>query len=174
MALLDIVTYPKKILAQKTLPITDFKNKRWDRLISDMAETMYNAPGIGLAANQIGEPLRLAIIDITSSEDTANRALHVFFNPKILEKSKQIDFEEGCLSLPGVSAPTRRYEEVVVEFQDRQGNKKKLHTSGLLAVALQHEIDHLEGRLYIDQLSTLKKDLVIKRFKKLQSMKKSS
>jgi len=169
VAILKIVEYPATVLRKKTKLIENFNDPTLDTLISDMAETMYDAPGVGLAANQVGISLRLAVIDVTWKEEKEGeykRTLLVFFNPKILERKELIPFEEGCLSLPGLTETVKRYNQVTVQYQDRKGTVKTLKAEGLLAVALQHETDHLDGKLYIDHLISLKKDLLLKKFKK--------
>ena len=174
MALLKIVHFPAPVLRKKTKLITDFSDPKLESLISDMAETMYDAPGVGLAANQIGLSLRLAVIDVDWKEEEGQKNLRVFINPILLEKSDPISFEEGCLSLPSLTAQTKRFNKVTVQYQDLKGTKKTLSAEGLLAVALQHETDHLDGKLYIDRLSSLKKELLVKKFKKLKEERKSS
>lgn len=167
MAVLKIEKHPSLILRKKTQSITNFKDPHFRQLIDDMGKTMYAAPGVGLAANQVGISLKMAVIDVDYKEGTRNKNLRIFINPKIVEKSEPIVFEEGCLSLPGVTAAIKRFNRVVVEYQDLHGRFQTLTAQDLLAIALQHETDHLEGRLYIDHLSSLKKDLLLKKFKKL-------
>ena len=174
MALLKIVQFPAPVLRKKTKLVTDFSDPKLETLISDMAETMYDAPGVGLAANQIGLSLRLAVIDVDWKEEGGHKNLRVFINPILVEKKDLIPFEEGCLSLPGLTGQTKRFNKVTVEYQDLKGAKKTLQAEDLLAVALQHETDHLDGKLYIDRLSSLKKELLIKKFKKLQEERKAS
>ncbi len=174
MALLEIVKFPAPVLRKKTKPVTHFSDPKLETLISDMAQTMYAAPGVGLAANQVGLSLRLAVIDADWKEEEGKKNLRVFINPILLEKSDPVPFEEGCLSLPSLTAQTRRFNKVTVQYQDLQGTIKTLSAEGLLAVALQHETDHLDGKLYIDRLSSLKKELLIKKFKKLSEERNSS
>lgn len=169
MAILKIVTYPTDILRKKTKIITEFEDNKFNLLISNMAETMYDAPGVGLAANQIGLSLRIAVIDAVWKHDEEKRDLRVFINPEILEKKELIEFEEGCLSLPGVTGITKRYNTITVHYFTVEGKEETLTTSGLLAIALQHETDHLNGKLYIDHLSSIKKEMLLKRFKKLRT-----
>ncbi len=173
MALLEIVHFPAPVLRKKTRLVTDFDAKL-KSLISDMAETMYEAPGVGLAANQIGLSLRLAVIDVDWKEEEGQKNLRVFINPTLIEKSDPISFEEGCLSLPGLTAQTQRFNKVTVQYQDLKGTKKTLQAEGLLAVALQHETDHLDGKLYIDRLSSLKKEFLVKKFKRIKEERKHS
>ncbi len=168
MAILKIEKYPAPVLRKKTKPVSDFKDNSLDTLIKNMAETMYDAPGVGLAANQVGVSMRFAIIDVDWKEEGGKRNLRIFFNPKLTEKKEPIPFEEGCLSLPEISETVKRYSKVTVDYQDREGNPHTLKAEGLLAVALQHETDHLDGKLYIDHLSALKRELLLKKFKKLR------
>ena len=168
MALLEIVHFPAPVLRKKTKPVTDFSEPKLETFVSDMAETMYEAPGVGLAANQIGLSWRLAVIDVDWKEEGGHKNLRVFINPTLVEKKDLIPFEEGCLSLPGLTGQTKRFNKVTVEYQDVKGTKKTLQAEGLLAIALQHETDNLDGKLYIDHLSPLKKELLVKKFKKLQ------
>lgn len=168
MALMKIVKFPSRVLKVKARPVGDFGDKKLSQLIKDMTETMYNAPGVGLAANQVGHSLRLAVVDARWKQDDEVRDLHIFIHPEIIEKYDLIDFDEGCLSLPGVTATVKRFNKVTVRYLDEQGKKRTLKAEGLLAIAIQHETDHLNGKLYIDHLSPLKRDMLIKRFKKLK------
>ena len=169
MAILKIVTNPSPVLRKKTQPVTDFKDKKLKKLIEDMAETMYDAPGVGLAANQVGISLQVAVIDAIWKSEDKKRELRIFINPEILEKKEPIPFEEGCLSLPGVTAEVKRYQKVKVKYQDINGKSHTLSAEGLLAVALQHETDHLNGKLYIDHLSSIKREIILKKYKKLSA-----
>ena len=155
MALLRIVRFPDPILKKKTSHVMDF-NSTLEKLTQDMLETMYDAPGVGLAANQIGVSLAVAVIDVSDKADNPM----IFVNPKILKTSGEILFAEGCLSIPGFTEKVKRASEVSVQYQDLKGMSQELHASGLLAVALQHETDHLQGKLYIDRLSSLKRSLI--------------
>lgn len=171
MALLKIETFPSEILRKKTKPITDFNDKNLHIIIRDMTETMYKAPGVGLAANQVGLSLQLAIIDVIWKQEDKKRDLQVFIQPQIIEKKDPIDFEEGCLSFPGVTAVLKRFNKVMVKYLNDKGKEQILKAEGLLAIALQHETDHLNGKLYIDHLSPLKKEMLLKRYKKLMAEK---
>ncbi|TKT74992.1 peptide deformylase [Aquamicrobium sp. LC103] len=132
----------------------------------DMLETMYDAPGIGLAAIQVGEPLRMLVIDL-SKEDEPN-APHVFINPEIVATGDGISvYEEGCLSIPDYYAEVERPDTVTVKYLDRDGKERVMEAEGLMATCLQHEIDHLNGVLFIDHISKLKRDMVVRKFKKL-------
>lgn len=151
-----ILHYPDKRLRErgkKVEAVTDEVRK----LIDDMAETMYAAPGVGLAATQIGVSLQLFIIDIADSEEPSD--LKVFINPEILETTGELTWQEGCLSFPGVTEEIDRAAHVRVRAQDRDGKWFELEAEGLLAVAVQHEFDHLQGMLMIDHMGPLKKRL---------------
>jgi len=138
-----------------------------NRLIEDMVETMHAAPGVGLAANQVGVPLQLAVIDLSLREDEEQRhPLLVIINPEILTMEGSIIEEEGCLSIPDYAEKVKRAARVTVRAQDRTGKQFELDAEGLMAKALQHEIDHLNGLLFVDRLSPLKKSLFKRRFKK--------
>ena len=136
------------------------------KLADDMFETMYDAPGIGLAAIQIGEPLRMLVIDLAKEGEPP--APQVFINPEILESSDERSiYEEGCLSIPDYYAEVERPAKVRVKYLDRDGRQQEMEADSLLATCLQHEIDHLNGVLFIDHISKLKRDMVVKKFKKL-------
>ena len=163
MALLSIVTYPDEPLRRPSAPV-DHIDKQIRKLVSDMTETMYQAPGIGLAANQVGEPLQVVVIDVQRENEAGG--LLTLVNPRIVAAHGQVSFEEGCLSVPGYFAHVKRYEEVTVEALDIEGNPLRLEASGLLAVVLQHELDHLNGRLFIDHLNPIARDIFKRRWKK--------
>ncbi len=136
------------------------------KLADDMLETMYDAPGIGLAAIQIGEPLRMLVIDLAKEGDPP--APQIFINPEILESSDERSvYEEGCLSIPDYYAEVERPARVRLRHLDREGKVQEVEVDGLLATCVQHEIDHLNGVLFIDHISKLKRDMVMKKFKKL-------
>lgn len=158
MAVRTILHYPDKRLRNKGLPVTDF-GPELERLVEDMAETMYAAPGVGLAAPQIGVSKRIFIIDVATGDDQPSD-LRVFINPEIIELVGTLIFEEGCLSFPGVHEEVKRAERVIVRAQDITGAFFELEADGLLAVAIQHENDHLNGELMIDHLSLLKRRMV--------------
>lgn len=167
MANLDIITYPHSILRRRADPVVEF-GFELEKLAADMAETMYAAPGIGLAAPQIGISQQIAVVDIGGDEETNRIAqLHTIVNPVIIEKSGFIKYEEGCLSIPGVREFVERPSQIIVKAQDQYGKKIEIEAEGLLAVCLQHEIDHLNGILFIDHLSGLKKKLANKRLNKM-------
>lgn len=158
MAIRTILHYPDKRLRTPGQRVETFDDALQE-LIEDMAETMYAAPGVGLAAPQIGVSKRLFIVDVASDEDEPSD-LRVFINPEFVEKDGTVAWEEGCLSFPGVHQEIKRAERVKVRAQDRHGETFELEADGLLAVAIQHENDHLEGKLMIDHLSVLKRRLV--------------
>ena len=151
-----ILHYPDKRLREKGERVEAI-TPELQTLIDDMAETMYAAPGVGLAATQIGEKLQLFIIDV--AEENAPSDLRVFINPEILERTGEVSWQEGCLSFPGVQEEVDRAAHVRVRAQDRNGKWFELEAEGLLAVAIQHEYDHLQGVLMIDHMGPLKKRL---------------
>jgi len=136
-----------------------------ERLIDDMIETMYAAPGVGLAAPQVGVLLRIFVVDVSVGRDPAG--LHVMINPEFVERDGMQLEEEGCLSVPGFNATVVRPSRAVLKGLDRQGAPQQLEGSGLLARAFQHEMDHLDGTLFVDRLRGLKRDLIVRRIRKL-------
>jgi peptide deformylase len=136
-----------------------------DRLIADMIETMYAAPGVGLAAPQVGVPLRIFVVDVSVGRDPAG--LHVMINPEFVERDGLQLEEEGCLSVPGFNATVVRPSRAVLKGLDRHGEAQQLAGSGLLARAFQHEMDHLDGTLFVDRLRGLKRDLIVRKIRKL-------
>ena len=163
MALLTICTYPDPVLREKARCV-DIIDNGIQRLIDDMIDTMYDAPGIGLAATQVGRPLSLLIVDIKREE--CGYGLIVLINPELVSARGEITFEEGCLSVPDFFANVKRHEEIVVCGLERDGKKIEIAASGLLAIALQHEMDHLEGKLFIDRISPVARDIFKRRWKK--------
>jgi peptide deformylase len=164
MALRDILILPDKRLRQVSEPV-----KKIDagirKLIEDMFETMYDAPGIGLAAIQVGTPKRIITMDLAKKEEPKNP--QVFINPEILWTSQEkATYEEGCLSIPEYYGDVERPAQVKVKYLDREGEPREIEANGLFATCLQHEIDHLNGVLFIDHLSKLKRDRVLKKFTK--------
>jgi len=155
MALRQILTEPNEILRQRSLPVEQV-DKDLQNLMDDMVETMYAAPGIGLAAIQVGIPKRVIVMDITQKEGPKKPIF--FINPEILFKSENTStYEEGCLSVPGQFAEIDRPEKCRIKYLDYYGQKIETEAEGMLATCIQHEIDHLEGILFIDYLSQLKK-----------------
>jgi len=164
MSVLPIITVPDPLLRKVSDPIEEV-DAAVVRLMDDMLETMYAAPGIGLAAIQVGVPRRLIVLD-TSEEGEEKKAL-AMVNPEIVALSPKTRlYEEGCLSIPDVRVEIERPDAVTVRYIDRAGKQQELAAEGLLATAIQHEIDHLDGQLIIDFLSRLKRDMVIRKFKK--------
>ena len=164
MTLKTILTEPNKLLRQVSLPVEKVGNEE-RQLMDDMVETMYEAKGIGLAAIQIGVPKRIIVMDIGNKEK--EKEPMYFVNPVIKNKnSEHSTYEEGCLSVPNQFAEVDRPSTCEIEFLDYDGNKKILKASGLLATCIQHEMDHLEGILFIDYLSKLKKMMIVKKLSK--------
>jgi len=155
MALLPILRYPDPRLHKKAAPVTTI-DASIRKLAADMAETMYAAPGIGLAATQVDQHIRLIIIDVTENKSR----LQVFINPEIINKSGDCESEEGCLSVPGIYESVTRAEEVTVKALDLDGKTFELTADGLLAVCIQHEIDHLNGKVFVNYLSRLKQQRI--------------
>jgi peptide deformylase len=160
----DILTFPNKTLSRQTSPLDNIDGKVQE-MIAGMANTMYDAPGIGLAAIQVGWEKSVLIYDISPRDES--RELHVLVNPKIVTREGQIISEdEGCLSVPDFRADVKRSEYITVEGHDREGNPIRLDAEGLLAIVLQHEIDHLNGTLFIEHISSLKRQMYKRRIKK--------
>lgn len=191
MAKLKIYTFPDTVLAQKATPIQRVEKTLFG-LADDMLETMYHAPGIGLAANQVGILQRILVIDtdyemedlpegapiptegeVIGQSVIKNKKPQIIINPEIVHKEGSILFTEGCLSVPEYSAEVKRAEKLKLKYQDIDGLTKTLTAEGLLAVAIQHEMDHLEGRLFIDRLSTLKKEMVKKKLKQERAQREA-
>jgi len=164
MAKREILKLPDTVLRQKSALVTRV-DERIRALADDMLETMYAAPGIGLAAIQVGEPVRLVVADLSKEEEP--KAPQVFINPEVVWASEELStYQEGCLSIPEYYDDVERPARVRVRFLDRAGEPHEVDAEGLLATCLQHEIDHLNGVLFIDHLSRLKRDRVIKKFAK--------
>ena len=157
MAIKTIITEPNKILRQKSLPVKQVGVEE-QRLMDDMLETMYDANGIGLAATQVDQHIRLIVMDLSENRDDPR----IFINPtyKILENHNLYEFEEGCLSIPGFNEVIARPDKIELRWQDLDGNEHVDKPEGLLTVCIQHEIDHLEGKLMVDYVSALKRDRV--------------
>lgn len=167
MALLKILTYPDPFLKKVASPVTLFDDEL-NKLVKDMADTMYDEPGIGLAATQVGEDRRLFVIDVFyNSEDPESQKQPIaVINPEILEASGEAVIEEGCLSVPGFRAEVKRSAELLLRFQDLQGEVHEMNAEGMLAICIQHEFDHLNGKLFIDHLPPLKRRMVQTKLKK--------
>lgn len=167
MALLTVHSFPDPVLKQKALPVKEFEEKLAE-LADNMLETMYEERGIGLAAVQVGVLKQLVVVDLKSGEeDISLREPRVFVNPHIVERSGETISEEGCLSVIEYRAEIKRAESIKLEFQDLQGEPRTMEAEGLLSICIQHELDHLQGILFIDHLPMLKQKMVKKRLAKL-------
>lgn len=164
MALLEILHYPDERLHLKAIPVEKFDDKLKE-LVSDMAETMYQSNGIGLAASQVNVQQRLFVMDLAREGEPSQ--LMALINPVILSKEGQSIGEEGCLSVPGVYEKVTRAEKITVQYQDEEGNKHIKECTGLMSICIQHEIDHLDGKVFVDYLSNLKQNFIKKKMKKL-------
>lgn len=191
MAKLKIFTFPDLVLAKKATPIARVEKLLY-QLADNMLETMYDAPGIGLAANQVGILQRILVIDteydleeleegavatpgveVIGNNTIKNKKPKIIINPEIISREGKILFSEGCLSVPEYSAEVNRSEKIKLSYQDIDGVSRTLSAEGLLAVAIQHEIDHLDGKLFIDRLSPLKKEMIRKKLKLERSERES-
>jgi peptide deformylase len=180
MAKLKIYTFPDLVLAQKAEAVQRV-DKSFHKLADDMLETMYHAPGIGLAANQVGilqQKLPEGApapegVEVVGGGIIKNRKPRIIFNPQIIHREGSILFAEGCLSVPEYSAEVKRSEKIKLQYQDIDGLTQTMSADGLLAVAIQHEMDHLEGRLFIDRLSPLKKEMAKKKLRKERAERES-
>jgi len=164
MAVLDIVKWPAPVLDTPADPVTEFDTDL-QKLVSNMFETMYAAPGVGLAATQIGVPLRIFVVDVSVGRDP--EGLIVMVNPEFVERDGVQLEEEGCLSVPGFNATVMRPMRVVVRGLDRHGEPQQREGTGLLARAFQHEMDHLDGTLFVDRLRGIKRELIVRKIQKL-------
>src|SRR5215472_4475522 len=167
MALLDILHFPDPRLRIKAMPVAEVTAAH-RRLAADMLETMYAAPGIGLAATQVGVDMRLIVIDVSEGRDEPR----TYINPEILAREGSERMEEGCLSVPGVFEEVERAERIRFRALDRDGKTVEFDADGLLAVCIQHEIDHLDGKLFVDYLSDLKRQRIRKRIEKEERERK--
>lgn len=163
MALLNILHYPDERLHMVAKPVAEVDD-RIRTLVADMAETMYEARGIGLAATQVNVHERVIVMDL--SEDRSQ--LQVLINPMIIEKNGETVYEEGCLSVPGIYDKVTRAETVTVEALNEHGEKYTLQADGLLAICIQHEIDHLNGKVFVEYLSRLKQDRIKTKMRKME------
>lgn len=171
MALRDIIILPDKRLRSVSKPVVRIDDEI-RRLVDDMFETMYKAPGIGLAAIQIAVPLRVVVMDLLKRDENATP--RVFINPEITWKSDETShYEEGCLSIPDVNEDVERPARVKVKYLDLDGKPSEAHAEGLFATCIQHEVDHLNGVLFIDYISKLKRDRIIKKFGKAAKREKA-
>ena len=168
MAIREILTYPNYRLRIKSAPVTYFDDDL-KALVGDMAETMYDAAGIGLAAIQINVPKRVVVMDLSTTRDT----LRVFINPQITKLEGVIETEEGCLSVPGVVATVERVKKVIIRAQDINGLPFELAADEILSVCIQHEVDHLDGKVLVDYLSRLKRERLRKKLLKEERLSKA-
>ncbi len=171
MAVRTILHYPDPRLREKARPVAEI-TPEIKKLVEDMAETMYAAPGVGLAATQIGEPHRVFVIDIAGEDEPSQ--LRVFINPEIVARDGELTWEEGCLSFPGVTEDIDRASKVKVRALDVDGKPFELEAEGLLAVAVQHELDHLDGVLMIDRMGALKKRIVDRKMRRREAGRASA
>jgi peptide deformylase len=172
MSLRDIIIYPDRRLREKCAAVAKV-DARIRQLLADMAETMYTAPGIGLAASQVGVLDRVIVVDVGADEESGRQArLYKLVNPAIIEREGEIEMEEGCLSIPDIRDVVRRSASVVVDAFDENGDAVQVEAEGLLSVCLQHEIDHLDGVLFIDRLSNIKREILRSKLKKLKQTTK--
>jgi peptide deformylase len=164
MALLPILEFPDPRLRTKAVPVdaAEVTSPAFQRLLDDMFQTMYEAPGIGLAASQVDVHKRFMVIDVSDEKNLPQ----VFINPEIVSKQGEQLYQEGCLSVPGIYADVSRADAITVRYVDRHGQAQELSTEGLLAVCIQHEMDHLDGKLFVDYLSPLKREMVRKKLAK--------
>ena len=164
MAILEILKYPDPVLKRVALPVQDFGEKTV-QLVNDMLETMYAAPGVGLAAPQVGVSQRVVVLD--TDHENPGKQVYKLINPVITRAEGEVVWEEGCLSVVDFTAEVRRAAQVEIVALDEHEKELKIAAEGLLAVALQHEIDHLDGKLFIDRISRLKRDLYTRRRRKM-------
>ena len=169
MAVLPIITAPDKLLKLKSKPVESVDSEI-AKLLDDMLETMYLAPGVGLAAPQIGVTKRIIVVDVGKTEE--ERAPYRMVNPELVWTSDELSvYEEGCLSLPDHYADIERPERIWVKYIDETNTEQELEADGLLATCIQHEIDHLEGVLFVDHLTSLKRNMILRKLQKVKKMK---
>ena len=171
--LLPILKYPDKRLRRVSRPVDEI-DERIRKLVQDMAETMYDAPGVGLAAPQVGEAIRLVLVDVAVREDENKRDLQVFINPEILAAEGEQVGEEGCLSVRDFSAPVKRAMKIRVRATNLEGETVEFEAEEFFARVLQHEFDHLEGKLFIDRISPLRRAMYKKKLKKILAREKKN
>ena len=166
MSVREILTYPDPALRVVAEPVQDVHSEEVSKLVQDLADSMYDAPGVGLAAPQIGVSLRLAVTDTRWREEDGVRDLKVWINPVISRRAGEAIYEEGCLSVPSIYKDVKRAAEITLSWQDLEGNEHTADFGGFQAVALQHEFDHLDGKLFIDLLPPISQKLLKKRLHK--------
>jgi peptide deformylase len=169
MAIREIVIYPADILKRKCQQVAKFDDEL-KTLAEDMAETMYAAPGVGLAANQVNVDAQVCVIDVAEDKESD---LHVFVNPQIIARDGEIEWEEGCLSFPDILVNVIRSRKVTVRAQDVEGNFFEIEAEGLFAVAVQHELDHLNGVSLADKVGYLRKKMMLKDLQKIKKARQS-
>ncbi len=169
MSLLNILEFPDQRLRKKAVPVAEI-NRDIKKLVDDMFETMYEARGVGLAATQVNVQQRVIVMDISEEKDTPV----CFINPEIIAKDGVEESEEGCLSVPGFFEKVKRAEHIKVKALDRDGKTFELEANDLLAVCIQHEIDHLEGKLFVDYISSLKRNRIKKKMEKKHKLEQES
>jgi peptide deformylase len=173
MALREILQYPNPMLRELARPVQDIGGDV-AQLVEDMAETMYAAPGVGLAATQVGVGQRVIVLDVRNEGERPGTRLLKLINPEIAEREGELIWEEGCLSVPELTAPVKRARRILVRAWTPDEKEVQVEADELLAVALQHEIDHLDGKLFLDRLSRLKRDLYRARQRKLERQGRKS
>jgi len=173
MAVRPILQYPDPVLRERARPVDDIGGAV-AQLVEDMAETMYAAPGVGLAATQVGVGQRVIVLDVRREDERPGTRLLKLINPEIAEREGEVIWEEGCLSVPELTAPVKRARRVLVRAWTPEEKEVQIEAEELLAVALQHEIDHLDGKLFLDRLSRLKRDLYRARQRKLERQGRKS
>jgi len=173
MALRQILQYPAPVLRERATAVADIAGDVV-QLVEDMAETMYAAPGVGLAAPQVGVGQRVIVLDVRREDEEPGKRLLKLINPEVAEREGEIVWEEGCLSVPELTVPVKRARRVLVRGWTPDQREVEVEAEELLAVALQHEIDHLDGRLFLDRLSRLKRDLYRARQRKLERQGRKS
>jgi peptide deformylase len=173
MAVLQILKYPDPLLREPAKPVRDI-DARIATAVENLAETMYAAPGVGLAATQVGIPERIIVLDVHGPDEAPGERLLKLINPEIAEREGEIVWEEGCLSVPDLTAPVKRARRILVRGWTTEETEVQIEAEELLAVALQHEIDHLEGTLFLDHLSRLKRDFYRARQRKLERQGRKS
>jgi len=174
MAILKIARMGNPVLLRKCNPVPDPGAPEIRQLVADMMETMEDAPGVGLAATQVGVGQRVIVLDVHGEDEAPGKRLLKLINPEIAEREGEVVWEEGCLSVPGLTAPVKRARRVLVRAWTPEEREVEVEAEELLAVALQHEIDHLDGRLFLDRLSRLKRDLYRARQRKLERQGRKS
>jgi len=167
----EVLVYPDPVLKQKAKPVAKVDDSIRE-LVKDMADTMYAEDGVGLAAIQVGVPKRILVVDASSRQE--GEGLRVFINPELVSAEGRTKYNEGCLSIPGESEEIERFSKIVVRALNEQGETFELEAEGLLSIALQHEMDHLDGVLFVDRLSSLKRGMIRKRMLKVVESRKAA